>query len=105
MSFHKEKGCPPSGAATYSPPITGLDEETGHGKPYGAYVFATQIADVEVDTETGEVEILKITAVHDCGRAINPQLTEGQAEGGVDMGIGYGLMEKMVVEQGRVKNP
>ena len=102
---HREKGCPPFGAASYNPPTTGLDEETGHGKPYGAYVFATQIADVEVDTETGEVEILKITAVHDCGRAINPQLTEGQVEGGVGMGIGYGLMEKMIVEQGRVKNP
>lgn len=102
---HKEKGRPPFGAATYNPPTTGLDKETGHGKPYGAYVFAAQIADVEVDTETGEVEILKITAVHDCGKAINPRLTEGQVEGGVGMGIGYGLMEKMVVEQGRVKNP
>ena len=60
---------------------------------------------MEVDTETGEVEILKITAVHDCGKAINPLLTEGQVEGGVAMGVGFGMMEEMVVENGRVKNP
>ena len=82
-----------------------MDKETGHGKPYGAYVFATQIAEVEVDTETGEFEVLKITAVHDCGQAINPMFVEGQIEGGVAMGLGFGTMEEMVVEQGRVRNP
>jgi CO/xanthine dehydrogenase Mo-binding subunit len=99
------KGRPPIGAGSFQPVTTMLDKETGHGKPYGTYVFATQIADVEVDTETGEVEVLKITAVHDCGKAINPRLTEGQIEGGVAMGVGYGTMEEMVVDQGRVRNP
>jgi len=98
------KGRPPIGAGSFQPATTMLDKETGHGKPYGTYVFAAQIADVEVDTETGEVEILKITAVHDCGKSINPLLTEGQIEGGVAMGIGYGTMEEMVVEEGRVRN-
>jgi len=102
---YMEKGRPPIGAGSFNPVTTMLDKETGHGKPYGTYVFGAQIADVEVDTETGEVEVLKITAVHDCGRAINPLLAEGQVEGGVAMGVGYGLMEEMVVEQGRVKNP
>jgi len=102
---YMEKGRPPIGAGTFNPVTTMLDKETGHGKPYGTYVFGAQIADVEVDTETGEVEVLKITAVHDCGKAINPLLAEGQVEGGVAMGVGYGLMEEMVVEQGRVKNP
>jgi CO/xanthine dehydrogenase Mo-binding subunit len=101
---YMEKGRPPIGAGSFNPVTTLLDEETGHGKPYGTYVFGAQIADVEVDTETGEVEILKITAVHDCGKAINPLLAEGQIEGGVAMGVGYGVMEEMVVEQGRVKN-
>jgi CO/xanthine dehydrogenase Mo-binding subunit len=100
----KGKGRPPIGAASFNPPTTGLDKETGHGKPYGAYVFATQIAEVEVDTETGEVEVLKIVAVHDCGKAINPMFVEGQIEGGVAMGLGFGVMEKMVVEEGRVRN-
>lgn len=99
------KGRPPIGAGSFNPVTTMLDNETGHGKPYGTYVFATQIAEVEVDTETGEVELLQITAVHDCGKAINPLLSEGQVEGGVAMGIGYGLMEDMVIQQGKVKNP
>ena len=101
----REKGRPPIGAGTFGAVTTKLDKETGHGKPYSAYVYATQIAEVEVDTETGEVEVLKITAVHDCGLAINPLLTEGQVEGGVAMGVGYGIMEQMVMENGRVKNP
>jgi CO/xanthine dehydrogenase Mo-binding subunit len=101
----KSKGRPPIGCASFNPATTGLDKETGHGKPYGAYVFATQVAEVEVDTETGELEVLKITAVHDCGRAINPMFVEGQVEGGVAMGLGFGVMEKMVMEQGKVRNP
>jgi len=99
------KGRPAIGAGTFNPVTTLLDKETGHGKPYGAYVFAAQMAEVEVDTETGEVEIIKISAVHDCGKAINPLLTQGQVEGGVAMGVGYGTMEEMVVENGKVKNP
>ena len=99
------KGRPAIGAGTFNPVTTLLDKETGHGKPYGAYVFAAQMAEVEVDTETGEVEIIKISAVHDCGKAINPLLTQGQVEGGVAMGVGYGTMEEMVIENGRVKNP
>jgi len=99
------KGRPPMGVGSFNPVTTMLDKETGHGKPYGTYVFGAQVAEVEVDTETGEVEILKITAVHDCGKMINPRFVEGQVEGGVAMGLGYGTMEEMVVDQGRVRNP
>lgn len=99
------KGRPPIGCGYYNPVTTFIDPERGHGKPYGAYVFATQIADVEVDTETGEIDVLRIIAVHDCGKAINPLLVEGQVEGGVGMGVGYGIMEEMVLENGEVKNP
>ena len=98
------KGRLPIGAGSFNPETTVLDQQTGDGKPFGAYVFAAEIADVEVDTETGETEILKITAVHDCGKAINPLLTEGQVEGGVAMGLGFGTMEEMVLDKGRVKN-
>ena len=99
------KGRPPMGVGSFNPVTTLLDKETGHGKPFGAYVYGAQVAEVEVDTETGEVEILKITAVHDCGKMINPLFVEGQVEGGVAMGVGFGVMEEMVVEQGRVRNP
>ncbi|HEY6074694.1 MAG TPA: molybdopterin cofactor-binding domain-containing protein, partial [Anaerolineales bacterium] len=99
------KGCPPIGNASYNPKTTFLDPETGHGTPYEAYVFATQIAEVEVDTETGEVRVLRIAAAHDCGKAINPMMVEGQIEGGISMGLGYGLLEEIVQENGVVKNP
>ncbi len=56
--------------------------------PYG-----TAYADVEVDTETGQVRVLKMVAASDVGRAINPQSVEGQLEGGMQMGIGYALTE------------
>jgi nicotinate dehydrogenase medium molybdopterin subunit len=98
------KGRPPIGAGSFNPVTTMLDPETGHGKPYGTYVFATQIAEVEVDDETGEFEVLRITAVHDCGKAINPILAEGQIEGGVAMGLGAAIMEEMVVRDGKVVN-
>jgi CO/xanthine dehydrogenase Mo-binding subunit len=51
---------------------------------------------VEVDDETGEVEVLRIVASHDCGTAINPMLVEGQVEGGVSMGIGFALSEEVI---------
>lgn len=102
---HLAKGKPPIGSGIYNPVTTHLDPETGHGKAYGTHVFATQIADVEVDVETGEVELLKIVAVHDCGTAINPMLVRGQIDGGVGNGVGYALTEEMVVENGVVKNP
>lgn len=78
---------------------------TGQGTPFENYVFATQIAEVEVDDETGEVDVLKVIAVHDCGTPINPMLVEGQIEGGISMGLGYALLEELVVENGKVENP
>ena len=82
-----------------------MDPETGQGKPFNTYVYATQIADVEVDDETGEVEILKIVAVHDCGTPINPMLVEGQIQGGISMGVGFALQEEILFEEGRQINP
>ncbi len=99
------RGRPAQGHGTYNPATTLLDKNTGHGKAYETFVYAAQVAEVEVDTETGEVDVLKVYAVHDCGKAINPMMVEGQIEGGVAMGIGYGLMELMVLEGGRVVNP
>lgn len=99
------KGRPPVGTGIFGAKTTKLDKQTGQGTPFQTFVYAAQIADVEVDTETGEVDVLKITAVHDCGTVINPLLAEGQVEGGVAMGYGYGMMEEMVLDHGRVKNP
>ena len=60
---------------------------------YPAYAYTTQVAVVEVDAKTGKVNVLKIIAAHDCGRAINPQKIEGQIEGSCLQGQGYALSE------------
>lgn len=67
---------------------------------YPAYAYTTQVAVVEVDEVTGRVKVLKIIAVHDCGRAINPQKIEGQIEGSCSMGMGYALSEAYHLDRG-----
>jgi CO/xanthine dehydrogenase Mo-binding subunit len=99
-------GEPPIGSASFNPHTVALDPETGQGKPFGTYVYATQIAEVEVDDETGEVEVLRIVASHDCGTPINPMLVEGQVEGGVSMGVGFALQEEILFnDKGVQVNP
>jgi len=77
-----------------------VDPETGQGDAYAAYAWASQLAEVEVDTETGKVEVLRIVAAHDVGKAINPANVEAQIEGGIMTGIGYALTEEVVQEGG-----
>lgn len=89
-------GRPVQGSASWNPPTVPLDPQTGQGKPFNTYVYATQIAEVEVDTETGQVDVLRIVAAHDCGTPINPMLVEGQIQGGISMGVGFALSEEMV---------
>lgn len=74
--------------------------------PRNSYSFAAQFAEVEVDVETGQTRVLKMVSVHDIGKAINPMAAEGQVEGALQQGIGYALMEDMVVhsETGRTLN-
>ncbi len=87
-----------------SPP-TSWDEKTGQGDAYVVYSWATNLALVKVDRETGEVEVRKIWAAHDIGKAINPALAEVQIEGGTLQGLGYALMEEMAVDsKGRPLN-
>lgn len=67
--------------------------------------FGAQFAEVEVDTETGFVRVVKFVSAIDCGRALNPRLAEGQIEGGVQAGLGYALSEEMIFdEKGKLKN-
>lgn len=100
------KGQPAIGSASWNPPTVPMDPETGQGKPFNTYVYATQIAEVDVDDETGEVEVLRIVAAHDCGTAINPMLVEGQVQGGISMGVGFALQEEILFDAaGRQLNP
>ncbi len=88
-----------TGSGMFNPPTAELlDPETGAGIPYGAYSYATQMVEVEVDTETGQFEIINVAAAHDVGRAVNPMNIEGQIQGGVVMGLGYGMMEEIVLD-------
>ena len=64
--------------------------------------FTCQIAEVSVDKETGQIKLLKITSAHDTGKIINPMGHQGQINGGIQHGIGYGMMEELAIEDGRV---
>jgi CO/xanthine dehydrogenase Mo-binding subunit len=80
-----------------------VDPATGQGDAYATYGWASQLAEVEVDTETGKVEVLRIVAAHDVGKAINPSNIEAQIEGGVAQGLGFALTEEIVQEGGYLK--
>jgi CO/xanthine dehydrogenase Mo-binding subunit len=86
---------------TYDPPTKPLDEN-GQGSPYAVFGYGAQLVEVEVDTRLGTIRLVKITAAHDVGRAINPTLVEGQIEGGIAQGIGMALMEDYIA--GRTEN-
>ncbi len=85
-------------------PDVGWNEKTGQGNAYFTYVYGCQIADVKVDTHTGKIEALNITAAHDVGRVINRTGAEGQVCGGVAQGLGYGMLENYNIESGEVKS-
>jgi aldehyde oxidoreductase len=85
--------------ATFDPPTSPLDEN-GQGSPYAVFGFGAHMAEIEVDVELGTVRVLKVTAAHDVGRAINPTLIEGQIEGGVALGLGMALMEEFFPGKG-----
>ncbi|NWF93251.1 MAG: xanthine dehydrogenase family protein [Syntrophaceae bacterium] len=92
------------GQGWWAPPRPSFDVETGQGYPYFVYTYNTQMAEVEVDTKTGHVEVIKVVACFDIGRAINPILVEGQIEGGIMMGLGYAMMEEVLLKEGKVQN-
>lgn len=93
------------GRGSFSPAAEPLDKETGQSKkPSAFWMYGTQAAEVEVDVETGEVEVLRIVAVHDVGKAINPVAVKQQIEGGVIQGVGAALYEQVFLDQGRVLN-
>jgi xanthine dehydrogenase molybdenum-binding subunit len=88
----------------YEPPSVAQDREF-KGDVSASYAFGAQVVELEVDTETGVIRLLEVTAAHDVGRVINALGIEGQVEGGVAMGMGYTLSEHLLVERGVVQNP
>ncbi len=69
------------------------------------YAFSAQVAEVEVDIETGEARLVKALTVHDCGFPVNPQLVKGQVDGQVSMALGHAFMEEVMIKDGYTLNP
>jgi carbon-monoxide dehydrogenase large subunit len=100
------RGATVQGDGSFTPPSAKPDKETGQTPKASAFwMYATQVADVEVDLETGRISVLRVVAAHDAGKIINPNDAKGQIEGGVVQGVGATLLEEMVVEDGIVTNP
>jgi CO/xanthine dehydrogenase Mo-binding subunit len=80
------------------------DEARYRGDAYATYAWACDVAEVEIDRDTFEVRPLRITAVQDVGKAIHPALATGQIEGGTGQGIGFALIEQVVMKNGSMAN-
>jgi len=91
-----------------APNPTVPDQKVSSGVGYGGaptFGFGTHVVEVEVDRRTGKVKVLNYVAVHDVGKVINPMMAEAQIEGAGVQGLGYGLSEDLVWEEGIVLNP
>lgn len=94
------RGKPMYGFGWFQSPKTSWNEEQGRGEAYFTFVYGANIAEVEVDLETGKVDVLHVVSVHDVGTAINRSTVLGQCYGGVAMGLGYGLLEEFDHDSG-----
>ncbi|MBQ5951003.1 MAG: molybdopterin-dependent oxidoreductase [Lachnospiraceae bacterium] len=92
---------------TYRADITTkpVDMETGQGDPFADFVYGAHAADVEVNTETGKLDVKRIVAVHDVGHIINPIGLQGQIDGAISMGYGQAVMEEVLTKDGHLVTP
>jgi CO/xanthine dehydrogenase Mo-binding subunit len=107
---HWVAGGPVIGSNSFAFDGANFDPKRGFikGFPFGkigAWIFAAQAVEIEIDEATGQITPLEVWSAHDIGRAINPSSVAGQVEGGVVQGIGYALYEEMVWDTGRLANP
>jgi CO/xanthine dehydrogenase Mo-binding subunit len=80
------------------------DEDAYRGDAYGTFAYGCDVAEIAFDPDTFEVRPVRITAVHEIGRALNPALAAGQVEGGTIQAVGYALLEEVVMQDGRMAN-
>jgi CO/xanthine dehydrogenase Mo-binding subunit len=85
-------------------PLPQWDKKAGHGELAPSYAFGAHVAEVEVDMETGKVDVVNYTAAHDSGVVIAREQYESQIIGGVAQGLGYALMEELILKDGVIKN-
>jgi CO/xanthine dehydrogenase Mo-binding subunit len=108
LSIQKHRGDPVIGNGhwrTMRDQPTHPSLATTKGRWTENYAFDAQTAEVEVDTETGNIRLLRAVTAHDCGFPINPLLVEGQIDGQVSMALGHAFMEEIMMEEGRTLNP
>lgn len=108
LSIQKHRGDPVIGNGhwrTMRDQPTHPSLATTKGRWTENYAFDAQTAEVEVDTETGNIKLLRAVTAHDCGFPINPLLVEGQIDGQVSMALGHAFMEEIMMEEGRTLNP
>lgn len=91
-------GLTPAAPGTYVVPRIHWDANKGYGEAFHSYTYSCHGAEVEVDTDTGEVTVLRMVGCHDMGRAINPGMAKGQIYGGMAMGMGMAVMEDLAVD-------
>ena len=100
----RHNGAPIVGSGSFDADSV-LPDSTRFGNESGAYNYGAQAAEVHVDPETGQVQILQFVVASDCGTVIYPLGAEGQVEGGLAQGIGYALTEGLQIDEGRPVNP
>jgi CO/xanthine dehydrogenase Mo-binding subunit len=94
--------------ATYqylAPPTDNFAPETGKSKPNVAYGYVAEAVEVEVDTETGQVRVVRVTCADDVGKAVNPRLVQGQIEGAIAQAQGWAIQENFQSRDGKVLTP
>lgn len=96
----RAQGLQLSVAGRWQIPTIEWDFEQGRGKPYFCYVFGAQVAEVEVTLRTGKVRVVNLWAAHDAGKILYPKGALGQLCGGITQGLGYGLMEGFLYQDG-----
>jgi CO/xanthine dehydrogenase Mo-binding subunit len=92
----------PYAFGTFKAPEVDWDEEIGKGKAYFIWVYGCQAVELTVNKRTGRIKLLNVYMAHDVGRAINREMLLGQFYGGIAMGMGYGLLEEVKIENGRI---
>lgn len=92
-------------ASYFYEPSSKFQDKDFKGNVSGTYAFASQSISVEVDTYTGNVQVLDIHVAQDVGKVLNPLLLDGQIHGGVLQGVGYALTEELIFKDGELLNP
>lgn len=102
-----KRGGPVIGTASFNPETTAYDPVVVQGAAsrfFSTYTFACSVAEVEVDA-AGQIRVTRAVTANDCGTVINPDGAEGQIDGGLAIGLGYGLTEQLEIREGQVMNP